>query len=131
MSQVQSDDTSHLKTCIGQYAAPRPTDEGLSPTIFTDNKSCAKLGVNHPQLAALLCPIKHVKAFHEDPKKVQAQLQNAVIKMQMAAWPAFSYAGDPPGADFDPDNVQEGFLQSYYLKRVSISSSLVSKVSCI
>ncbi|KAG2154068.1 hypothetical protein DEU56DRAFT_726536, partial [Suillus clintonianus] len=131
MSQVRSDDTSHLKTCIGQYAAPRPTDEGLSPTIFTDNKSRAKLGVNHPQLAALLCPIKHVKAFHEDPKKVQAQLQNAVIKMQTAAWPAFAYAGDPPGTDFDPDNVQEGFLQGYYLKRMSISSSLVSKVSCI
>ncbi|KAG1748422.1 uncharacterized protein EDB91DRAFT_1245122 [Suillus paluster] len=99
-----------MQGIMSQYATPRPTDEGLSPTIFTDNKFCAKLGVNHPQLAVLLCPIKHVKAFHEDPKKVQAQLQNAVIKMQMAAWPTFAYAGDPPSTDL----TQTVFKKDFY-----------------
>ncbi|KIK35590.1 hypothetical protein CY34DRAFT_95817, partial [Suillus luteus UH-Slu-Lm8-n1] len=45
-------------------------------------------------------------------------LQNGVIRIHSAAWPAFIYEGTPPGNDFDPDNVQEGFLKGYYLKRV-------------
>ncbi|KAG2357794.1 hypothetical protein BDR07DRAFT_1490321 [Suillus spraguei] len=118
MSQVRSDDASHLKSCIAQYAAPDPLDKGLQPPIYTDNKSHALLGVNHPQLAGMLCPIKHAKAYHEDPKKVQAQLQNGDIRIHSAAWPAFIYEGTPPGTDFDPDNVQEGFLKGYYLKWV-------------
>ncbi|KAG1867620.1 hypothetical protein C8R48DRAFT_555272, partial [Suillus tomentosus] len=87
----------------------------LEPPIYADNKSCALLGVNHPQLAAMLCPIKHAKAYHEDPKKY-----NGVIRIHSAAWPAFIYEGTPPGKDFDPDNVQEGFSKGYYLKRVSL-----------
>ncbi|KAG2117699.1 hypothetical protein BD769DRAFT_1313690, partial [Suillus cothurnatus] len=118
MGQVCSDDTSHLKNCIAQYAAPDPSDKGLEPPIYADNKSRALLGVNHPQLTAMLCPIKHAKAYHEDPTKVQAKLQNGVIKIHSAVWPAFIYEGSPPGKDFDPDNVQEGFLKGYYLKQV-------------
>ncbi|KAG1852230.1 hypothetical protein F4604DRAFT_1592124, partial [Suillus subluteus] len=76
------------------------------------------LGVNHPQLAGMLYPIKHAKAYHEDPTKVQAELQNGVIKIHSTVWPAFIYEGSPPGKDFDPDNVQEGFLKGYHLKRV-------------
>jgi len=50
---------------------------------------------------------------------VQAQLQNGEIEMQAGGWPAFVYAGNPPGEEFDPENVQEGFLKGYYLQRVS------------
>ncbi|KAG1858666.1 hypothetical protein C8R48DRAFT_606307, partial [Suillus tomentosus] len=45
--------------------------------------------------------------------------------------PAFIYEGTPPGKDFDPDNVKEGFSKGYYLKWVfrhiftSPSSALV------
>ncbi|KAG1854509.1 hypothetical protein F4604DRAFT_1527986, partial [Suillus subluteus] len=113
MGQAHSDNASHLKNCIVQYAAPDPSDKGLEPPIYADNKSRALLGVNHPQLTGLLCPIKHAKAYHEDPKKY-----NGVIRIHSAAWPAFIYEGTPPGKDFDPDNVQEGFLKGYYLKRV-------------
>lgn len=136
MGQARSDDASHLKNCVAQYAAPDPSDKGLEPPIYADNKSRALLGVNHPQLAAMLCPIKHAKAYHEDPKKyvwnlwpfiillatfrVQAELQNGVIRIHSAAWPAFIYEGTPPGKDFDPDNVQEGFSKGYYLKWVRL-----------
>ncbi|KAG1792680.1 uncharacterized protein HD556DRAFT_1198927, partial [Suillus plorans] len=113
MGQARSDDTSHLKNCVAQYAAPDPSDKGLEPPIYADNKSRALLGVNHPQLAAMLCPIKHAKAYHEDPKKY-----NGVIRIHSATWPAFIYEGTPPGKDFDPDNVQEGFSKGYYLKWV-------------
>ncbi|KAG2121684.1 hypothetical protein BD769DRAFT_1671308 [Suillus cothurnatus] len=86
MGQVHSDDTSHLKNCIAQYAAPDPSDKGLEPPIYADNKSHMLLSVNHPQLAAMLCPIKHAKAYHEDPTKVQAELQNGVIKIHSAVF---------------------------------------------
>ena len=49
---------------------------------------------------------------------MQAQLQNGDIEMRAAGWPAFAYAGNPPGEEFDPENVQEGFLRGYYLPEV-------------
>jgi hypothetical protein len=52
--------------------------------------------------------------------RVQAELQNGVIKIHSAVWPAFIYEGSPPGKDFNPDNIQEGFLKGYYLKWVNL-----------
>jgi len=44
---------SHLKPFIGRYAAPELDDKGLDPPIFSDDKkSRARMGMNHPQLAA-------------------------------------------------------------------------------
>jgi len=68
MGQVRADDASHLKGFISQYAAPEPTVKVLEPPIFTESKSHARMGVNHPELAAMICPIKHAKAYHENPK---------------------------------------------------------------
>ncbi|KAG2122189.1 hypothetical protein BD769DRAFT_1360714, partial [Suillus cothurnatus] len=110
MGQARSDDASYLKNCIAQYAAPDPSDKELEPPIYTDNKSHTLLGVNHPQLTGMLCPIKPAKVYHEDPKKY-----NGVIRMHSTAWPAFIYEGTPPGKDFNLDNVQERFLKGYYL----------------
>ncbi|KAG1852231.1 hypothetical protein F4604DRAFT_1933811 [Suillus subluteus] len=50
MGQVRSDDTSHLKNCIAQYAAPDPSDKGPEPPIYADNRSHAvlhELGIMH------------------------------------------------------------------------------------
>jgi hypothetical protein len=69
MGQACSDDASHLKNCIVQYAAPDPSDKELEPLIYTDNKSHTLLGVNRPQLTGMLCSIKPAKVYHEDPKK--------------------------------------------------------------
>ncbi|KIK32433.1 hypothetical protein CY34DRAFT_154688, partial [Suillus luteus UH-Slu-Lm8-n1] len=119
IGQIRSEDASHLKPFIGRYAAADPDDDGLHPPIYSDHsKSRAKMGMNHPQLAGMLCPIKHIQSYQNEPRKVQAQLQNSEIKVHAGVWPALSYAGNPPGKDFDPDNVQEGFLQGYLLKRV-------------
>ncbi|KAG2111308.1 uncharacterized protein F5147DRAFT_633526 [Suillus discolor] len=117
IGQIRSEDASHLKPFIGRYAAADPDNNGLHPPIYSDHsKSRARMGMNHPQLAGMLCPIKHMKSYQEKPRKVQAQLQNGEIKVHASVWPALAYAGDPPGKDFDPDNVQEGFLQGYLLK---------------
>jgi hypothetical protein len=70
IGQIRSEDASKLKPYIGRYAALDAENEPLKPAIYSDNqKSRAKMGVNHPQLAAMLCPIKHLAAYCEDPKK--------------------------------------------------------------
>ena len=70
IGQIHSEDASHLKPFIGNYAVAQPEVKGLEPPIFSENKkSCARMGVNHPQLAGMLCLVKHVNAYHADPKK--------------------------------------------------------------
>ncbi|KAG2143968.1 hypothetical protein BD769DRAFT_1636738 [Suillus cothurnatus] len=119
IGQIRSEDASHLKPFIGNYAVAQPGVKGLEPPIFSENKkSRARMGVNHPQLAGMLCPVKHVNAYHNNPKKVQEQLQNGEIRMNAAAWPALAYPGDPPGIDFNIEDIQEGFLKGHILKRV-------------
>ncbi|KAG1831447.1 hypothetical protein DFJ58DRAFT_872051 [Suillus subalutaceus] len=49
--QICSEDASHLKPFIGNYTVAQPGVKGLEPPIFLENKkSCARMGVNHPQL---------------------------------------------------------------------------------
>ncbi|KAG2119322.1 hypothetical protein DEU56DRAFT_697551, partial [Suillus clintonianus] len=116
IGQIRSEDASKLKPYIGRYAALDAESEPLNPPIYSDNqKSRAKMGVNHPQLAAMLCPIKHLAAYRENPKKY---LQNGQVKMHAAAWPAFAYEGDLPGQDFDPLNMQDGLFKGYLMRRV-------------
>ncbi|KAG2142229.1 uncharacterized protein EDB93DRAFT_1105484 [Suillus bovinus] len=106
IGQIRSKDTSHLKPFIGNYVVAQPGIKGLEPLIFLENKkSCARMGVNHPHLAGMLCPVKHVKAYHADPKKVQEKLQNGEIKMVA-------------GIDFDIEDIQEGLLRGHLLKHV-------------
>ncbi|KAG2351558.1 hypothetical protein BDR07DRAFT_1272860 [Suillus spraguei] len=76
------------------------------------------MGANHLQLAGMLCPVKHMNAYHADPKKVQEKLQNGEIRMSAGAWPALAYPGDPPGTNFDVENIQEGLLRGHLLKHV-------------
>jgi len=52
--------------------------------------------------------------------RVQEQLQNGEIRMNAAAWPALAYPGDPPGIDFNIEDIQEGFLKGHILKRVRL-----------
>jgi len=69
IGQVRSEDVSHLKPVIGKYAAPDPDDEDLVPPISANShKSRAKMGLNHPQLARMLCPVKHLAEYSKDPQ---------------------------------------------------------------
>jgi len=68
IGQVHSEDASHLKPVIGQYAAYDPDDKDLDPPIHANNqRSCAKMGIHHPQLARMLCPVKHLGEYLKDP----------------------------------------------------------------
>ncbi|KAG2078885.1 hypothetical protein BDR04DRAFT_996840 [Suillus decipiens] len=119
IGQIHSEDMSHLKPFIGCYAVADPDNNGLHPPIYSDHsKSRAKMGMNHPQLAGMLCPIKHIQSYQNEPRKYICNNSklNSKIKVHAGVWPALSYAGNPPGKDFDPGNIQEGFLQGYLLK---------------
>ncbi|KAG2141504.1 hypothetical protein BD769DRAFT_1313942, partial [Suillus cothurnatus] len=115
IGQVRSEDASHLKPVIGKYAAPDPDDEDLVPPISANShKSRAKMGLNHPQLARMLCPFKLLTIVIRTCKK----LQSGEIKMHALVWPAMVYSGTIPGEDFDRTQVQKGLLEGYLIERV-------------
>lgn len=69
IGQVRSEDASHLKPVIGKYAAPNPDDKDLEPPISANNhRSRAKMGLNHPQLARMICPVKYLGEYSKDPQ---------------------------------------------------------------
>ncbi|KAG1810516.1 hypothetical protein EV424DRAFT_1542886 [Suillus variegatus] len=119
IGQIHSEDASKLKPYIGRYAALDAVNHPLTPAIYSDiQRSRAMMGVNHPQLAGMLCLIKHLAAHRKNPKKIQGELQSGHIKMHAAAWPAFAYEGDSPGENFNPLDMQNGLFKGYLMKRV-------------
>jgi hypothetical protein len=68
ISQVWSEDLTYLKKSISHYASY--DSNGLKPAIFPDSKeSRAKMGLNHPQLACMLCPVKHLVEYQKLPSQ--------------------------------------------------------------
>ncbi|KAG2337190.1 hypothetical protein BDR05DRAFT_1005264 [Suillus weaverae] len=51
-------------------------------------------GLNHPQLAHLLCPRKKLDWFDEDPDSAMAALQSGEVTMTAHNWPTFFYEHD-------------------------------------
>ncbi|KAJ8586637.1 hypothetical protein M405DRAFT_935269 [Rhizopogon salebrosus TDB-379] len=114
IGQVRLEDASHLKPVIGQYVAPEPDIKSLEPPIFADTqRSHAKMGINHPQLAAMLCPVNFGRVQQGPPGK----LQNGDIKMRAAVWSAFVYSGKIAGENFNPMQVQDGLLDGYLVMK--------------
>lgn len=63
---VRLDDASHLKKVIALYATPFSDKKGLEPPL-SSNESRGRMGFNYPGLACLLCPVKHLSSFLNDP----------------------------------------------------------------
>ncbi|KAG2037573.1 hypothetical protein BDR03DRAFT_863586, partial [Suillus americanus] len=118
IGQVRSEDASHLKPVIGQYAAYDPDDKDLDPPIRANNqRSRAKMGINHPQLARMLCPVKHLGEYLKDPIATRQKLQDGDIKMRALVWLAMVYSGKIAGENFNPQQVQNGLFEGYLLER--------------
>ncbi|KAJ8588357.1 hypothetical protein M405DRAFT_934148 [Rhizopogon salebrosus TDB-379] len=115
ISRTRSDDSTHLKTHIGHYVAPNPAEAAVSPPIHDGSGRRTHMGINHPVLPRFLCPIGEIARFDEDSKT-----QEGKIRMTADACPAFLWKGDPPGANYDPDDMMFGFLEGYTLERVGI-----------
>ncbi|KAI6046896.1 hypothetical protein EDC04DRAFT_2554391, partial [Pisolithus marmoratus] len=88
------------------------------------------MGFNHPKLAHLLCPVKHLSSFLDNPTEsveMQKQLQDGHVTIVSTNWLAFLYCGNIPGEDFNPVRFDKGFLHGFeliwVLKHIFISPS--------
>ncbi|KAG1775615.1 hypothetical protein EV702DRAFT_972636 [Suillus placidus] len=119
ISATRSDDTARLKSQIGHYAAFNTKDHPICPAIYDGSGSRTHMGFNHPVLARFLCPVRELKTFSDDADMALKNIQCGKIKVTAHALPAFLWAGDPPGSDYDDDNMFEGMFEGYLLERVS------------
>ncbi|KAG2136991.1 hypothetical protein DEU56DRAFT_736909 [Suillus clintonianus] len=126
ISATRSDDAARLKSQIGHYAAPIPSDGGLKPAIYNGNPSRSHLGVNHPVLASFLCPVSQLTEFTRDPAEGQKKLASGGILMTANDFPAFLWSGNPPGCDYDDEAMTEGLFQGYLIEHVSFSQVWLS-----
>ncbi|KAG1738252.1 hypothetical protein EDB19DRAFT_2025453 [Suillus lakei] len=135
INHTRSEDTSHLKSRMGSYAAPNPDKELICPPITDNSKNRAQMGFNHIQLGKMLCPTKYLANYIKDPHGMKAKFDSASLKVTAALWPAFLYPGNTVGEDFDPEDIIEGLFHGYLLEWVtkhiftSPSSALKAGVS--
>ena len=66
INHTQSDDASHLRPVIGSYAVPNPKEKVVHPPVPARSPKDT-LGFGHPELALLLCPIRHLNEMLEHP----------------------------------------------------------------
>ncbi|KAG6369482.1 hypothetical protein JVT61DRAFT_14375 [Boletus reticuloceps] len=125
ITSVRSDDCARLKERIGRYVPANPAKDIVSPPIHDGQTSRSHLGFNHPVLARFLCPIEHAKDYDEDPDGTRQKLLNGKIKVTEDVFPAFIWAGEPPGVDFNDDSMLEGMFEGYFLTRASHLFSII------
>ncbi|KAF9228984.1 hypothetical protein BS17DRAFT_690623 [Gyrodon lividus] len=116
---TREDDSAYLKDKIGHYVSLNPAAAALSYPIHTEGGSTSHMGLNHPVLARLLCPITVLADFQTDPEETRQQLISGKIKMFHTEYPTFLWEGDPPANDFKEDNIHQGLFKGYLLERVS------------
>ncbi|KAG1759755.1 hypothetical protein EDD22DRAFT_955587 [Suillus occidentalis] len=114
---TRSDDSTRLKIQISRYAALDPVQHPVSPPVDDSSGRRTHMGINHPVLSRFLCPISEIEKFNEDPKGTIKRLQSGGIKLTADAFPAFLWKGDPPGSDYNPDDMMDGFLEGFILER--------------
>ncbi|KAG2124583.1 uncharacterized protein EDB93DRAFT_1098524, partial [Suillus bovinus] len=113
ISATRSEDTSRLKSQIGHYAAFSTKGHPIHPAIYDGSGSRTHLGINHPVLARFLCPVRELGRFSEDADKALKDIQCGKVNLTAFDLPAFLWAGDPPGQDYDDDNMFEGMFDGY------------------
>ncbi|KAG2033273.1 hypothetical protein BDR03DRAFT_985119 [Suillus americanus] len=117
ISATRSDDASRLKSQISHYAAFNTKDEPIRPAIYDSSGSRTHMGFNHPILARFLCPVRELETFSDDADKALKNIQGGKIKVTAFTLPAFLWAGDPPGMDYDDDDMFEDMFEGYVLER--------------
>ncbi|KAI5999763.1 hypothetical protein F5J12DRAFT_683361, partial [Pisolithus orientalis] len=65
ISQMRSDNASHLKPMISAYAAPHLDKKLVNPPVNAKS-SKDRLGFNHTELTQLLCPVRSLQALLAD-----------------------------------------------------------------
>ncbi|KAG0693367.1 hypothetical protein DFH29DRAFT_816386, partial [Suillus ampliporus] len=116
MSDGRSTDLSSVKHKGLQYIGLNMYSkaDALDPPIpeVEDKSMC---GLNHPQLACLLCPWKKLDWFDDDPDSyaAMAALQAGEITMTAYNWPTFFYEHDI----YDSAEKTNGLFQNHIVVR--------------
>ena len=63
---TRSIDATSLRRYIGQYLSPDPRKAGLDPPIVSGSGR-AEMGLKHPVLARMLCPVEKLDEYDNDP----------------------------------------------------------------
>ncbi|KIJ58171.1 hypothetical protein HYDPIDRAFT_34427 [Hydnomerulius pinastri MD-312] len=115
---TRSNDASRLGGKIAVYAAPDPSKEAITPPIATGSGGRSHLGLNHPVLARFIIPIDYLKLYDEDPVSTRKKLESGELAFGAYSFPAVLWPGNPPGADYCEEKMEDGFFRGYLLVRV-------------
>lgn len=130
MSDGRSADLSSVKHKGLQYIGLNMYSkaDALDPPIpEIEDKSMR--GLNHPQLARLLCPRKKLDWFDEDPDSAMAALQSGEITMTAYNWPTFFYEHDVYDAAEKTNGLFRNHIVVRFYKHLFIGPSSVTNDS--
>ncbi|KAG2133216.1 uncharacterized protein EDB93DRAFT_1308741 [Suillus bovinus] len=122
MSDGRSADLSSVKHKGLQYIGLNMYSkaDALDPPVpEIEDKSMR--GLNHPQLARLLCPRKKLDWFDEGPDSAMAALQAGEITMMAHNWPTFFYEHDI----YDAAEKTHGLFRNHIVLRTYFTISSV------
>ncbi|TFK31267.1 hypothetical protein BDQ12DRAFT_729703 [Crucibulum laeve] len=103
------EDTAAFKNRILSYIPLDMLNRVLQPPLTSAHAKSLQ-GFNHLQIARLLCPIKWLEKFNNDPNAFMEQVKDGQIKIKAKDWPAFVYSAD---VEFDPEDVSNGLMRGY------------------
>ncbi|KAG1771124.1 hypothetical protein EV702DRAFT_977476 [Suillus placidus] len=130
ISATRSDNTSRLKSQIGHYTAFNTKDHPIHPAIYDRSGLQTHLGINHPVLARFLCLVRELGIFSEDTDnlifhRALKDIQCGKVNLTAFTLPTVLWVGDPPGQDYDNNNMFKGMFDGYLLERVGIFLGIV------
>ncbi|KAG2122706.1 hypothetical protein BD769DRAFT_1350708, partial [Suillus cothurnatus] len=112
-NDARSDDTGSLMREGLVYMLKTPETDQFNPPLLKQHGKIAR-GWNHPQTARLLCPMRMLDIFDNDPLSFMNKVKEGQIKITAAKLPLFLY----DESMLDPTRKSQGCLRGYYLKRV-------------
>ncbi|KAF9470714.1 hypothetical protein BDN70DRAFT_939488, partial [Pholiota conissans] len=102
-NSARAEDTSSCRRATPEYVLSSSSGDGDS----LQNKS--DRGWNNYHTARLLCPLKRLVEFDENPDLFMEHVTNKTIKIKASQWPSFLY---PEDTVYDGENIDKGLFLS-------------------
>ncbi|KAG1760732.1 hypothetical protein EDD22DRAFT_954727 [Suillus occidentalis] len=114
-NDARSDDTGSLTREGLVYMLKNPETDQFNPPLLKQHGKIAR-GWNHVQTARLLCPMRMLDVFDNDPlhRSFMNKVKEGEITITAAKLPLFLY----DESMLDSTRKSQGCLRGYYLKRV-------------
>ncbi|KAF8838870.1 hypothetical protein BDN67DRAFT_982208 [Paxillus ammoniavirescens] len=108
----------HLITMMAAVT-PRPVHEPskdtITPPIANGSGGRSHLGLSHAVLAGFIIPVDYLQLYEDDPVSTLKEIEGGRLDMDADHFPVVLWSGNPPSADYDPDNMQDGLFRGYLL----------------